>query len=342
MQEKDIREKLNQELDEMAPDILNRILARPIEPVKSEKELFGKNKPLFKEKKKIENYFWVPAMTVAVTVCLLIALLVIKPWSLTPTTKANIAFNIMIDVNPSINIKVNEDGTVSKVEAGNKDAKKVVEKVNAKIEMDTDYNKAVQLVIKQLNKEGYLNKNKNAMLLSVVSDDRESIKETAREIKETVKKYKEKKEIKCTTVYQNCEVDDKVLKVAEKNKVSVGKAAFCMKIAEKEKVDVDNICDKNIYTILKGAEESGVNIFEQNMDEYVMSGELSIDLDVETESITGESESVSVETESITGESASVSVEVTSTEAESQSVEVTSGEYSEEQEVTTSPQVTTN
>ena len=170
MQEKDIREKLNQELDEMAPDILNKILAQPMEPVKSEKELFGKNKPLFKEKKKIGNYFWAPAMTVAVAACLIIALLVIKPWALTPTAKANTAFDIMIDVNPSINIKVNKDGTVNKVEAGNKDAKKIVEKVNGKIDKGTSYNKAVKLVIKQLNKEGYLKKDKNAMLLSVVSD----------------------------------------------------------------------------------------------------------------------------------------------------------------------------
>lgn len=342
MQEKDIRKKLNQELDEMAPDILNKILAQPIEPVKSEKELFGKNKPLFKEKKQIRNYFWAPAMTAVVAACILIAILIMQPWSLTQTTPTNTAFNIMIDVNPSINIKVNKDGTVDKVEAGNKDAKEIVKKINKELDKGTTYNKAVELTIKQLKNQGYLKKEKNAMLLSVVSDDKEAIKETAKEIKETAKKYKEKKDIKCTTVYQNCEVNDKVLKVAEKNKVSVGKAAFCMKIAEKENVDVDNICEKNIYALIKEVEESGADIFEQDMDEYVMSGDLGIDLDVETESVTGESESVSGETESITGESESVTFEETSTEAESQSVEVVSNNYPTEQEVTTVPQTTTN
>ena len=43
MQEKDIREKLNQELEQMAPDILDKILNTPIEPISSEKELFGKD-----------------------------------------------------------------------------------------------------------------------------------------------------------------------------------------------------------------------------------------------------------------------------------------------------------
>ena len=57
MQEKDIRQKLNQELEQMAPDMLNKILQTPIEPVKNERELFGRNKPLFKEKRDIRQYF---------------------------------------------------------------------------------------------------------------------------------------------------------------------------------------------------------------------------------------------------------------------------------------------
>lgn len=51
MQEKDIKEKLNQELDKMAPDILEKVLAKPIEPIESEEDLFN-NEPLFEEKKK--------------------------------------------------------------------------------------------------------------------------------------------------------------------------------------------------------------------------------------------------------------------------------------------------
>lgn len=337
MQEKDIRAKLNQELDEMAPDILNKILAQPIEPVKSEKELFGKNKPLFKEKKHIGGYFWAPVMTTAVAACILIAILIIQPWALTSTTPANTAFNITIDVNPSINIEVNEDGIVEKVEAGNKDAQKIVKKVNKELPKNATYNRAVKLVIKQLNKAGYLKKDKNAMLLSVVSENKDAVKTTVKEVRDTANEYKSKQKIKCTTVYQNCEVDDKVLKVAEKNKVSVGKAAFCMKIAEKEKVDVDEICDKNIYTLIKEAEEADAEFFNEDSLE-VFTGEIEIEsTSSEFESMSDESESVSGETESITDESESVSTEETSTMAENQSVEVPSGNYPTEQEATTLP-----
>ena len=51
MQEIDIKEKLNQELDKMAPDILEKVLAKPIEPIESEENLFN-NEPLFEEKKR--------------------------------------------------------------------------------------------------------------------------------------------------------------------------------------------------------------------------------------------------------------------------------------------------
>ena len=62
MQKKDIREKLNQELEQMAPDMLDKILSTPIEPVKNEEELFGENKPLFNEENRRKHHFKVPAI----------------------------------------------------------------------------------------------------------------------------------------------------------------------------------------------------------------------------------------------------------------------------------------
>lgn len=298
MQEKDIRKKLNQELDEMAPDILDKILSKPIEPVKSEKELFGKNKPLFKEKKSIKKYLWSPAMA-AVAACIIIAIIIVQQQYFIPQNNpSNMAFNVIIDVNPSINIKVNKDGTVRKVVAENKDAKEIVNKVNKVINKDTDYNETVKLVIKQLDRKGYLKKQKNAMLLSVVSEDKEAVENKVKEIKKTAKQYKEENNIKATAVYQNCEVTDKVAKIAKKNNVSVGKAAFCMKIAEKEKVDVNKLCNKNIETIIKQAEENGTDIFELDIEDEIV-------VETESESITGETESVietESESESISGE----------------------------------------
>ena len=135
MQEKDIREKLNQELEEMAPDMLEKILSKPIEPVKNEKELFGRNKPLFKEKKNIKRYFIVPAM-LAVAACLVMAVILMKPLFNVQNNNTKMAFSIIVDVNPSVEIQVNKDGKVDRVLADNKDAKSMIREINGEIKKD--------------------------------------------------------------------------------------------------------------------------------------------------------------------------------------------------------------
>lgn len=287
MQEKDIRQKLNQELEQMAPDMLNKILQTPIEPVKNERELFGRNKPLFKEKRDIRQYFIAPAI-VAIAACIVIAVMILRP--VTTPKNTNLAFQIIVDVNPSISIDVDKDGIVQKVSAGNKDAKKIVKQVREKLNKDTGYTEAVELVVKKLNKNGYLDKKKNAMLLSVVSNDREQVKEEARNVKSVTKQIIENRNIKCKTLYQNCDITDEVKKVSQKNDVSFGKAILCMKLAEKEKISVKKMCSQNIDILIQKVEE----VISVDLD-YITMGD---DLDsFETESILGETESVE-ETES--------------------------------------------
>ena len=319
MQEKDIREKLNQELDEMAPDILNKILQTPMEPVKSEKELLGKNKPLYKKKRDIKKIIWAPAM-VAVAACIAVLVMMIQPTSIqNPVQKqSDIAFGITIDVNPSISIEVDKAGKVEKINADNKDAKKIVKQVNKQVDENTDYNKAVKLVVKQLNENGYLKKKKNGMLVSVISEDKKYGKEKLEEIKEQTKKVEKNKKIKCTTVYQVCEKNSEAVKVAEKNNVSIGKAALCMKLAEKENTSVKKMCKKNIDTLVKKAEKSNTVIAD---DEIIID---EVETVSETEDITFETESIDLETESAE-ESTEMIEETTVPEVETGTEEQTAG-----------------
>lgn len=59
------------------------------------------------------------------------------------------------------------------------------------------------------------------------------------------------KKVKCATIYQNCVSNEKIKKVAKKNKVSEGKAALCIKIAKKEKVSIKKMCKKSIFILIK-------------------------------------------------------------------------------------------
>lgn len=288
MQEKDIREKLNQELEEMAPDMLEKILSKPIEPVKNEKELFGRNKPLFKEKKNIKQYFIVPAM-LAVAACLVMAVILMKPLFNVQNNNTKMAFSIIVDVNPSVEIQVNKDGKVDRVLADNKDAKSMIREINGEIKKDYDYNDAMKVVIKNFKKNGYLKKKNSAMLVSLTNEKEDVSKEKLKEIKIETTKVLADKKIKCKTVFQNCKIDGDVKKVAKKNDVSVGKASLCIKLAQKENTSVKKMCKKSIDTLVKNVEEIKKDVNEDWI--------IDDDLQDKPESETNTSEIISDETE---------------------------------------------
>ena len=291
MQEKDIKEQLNQELDKMAPDILEKVLAKPIDPIESEEDLFN-NEPLFEEKKDKGKYLWIPQV-IAVVACLVLVAVLSSIWfkpNVTPTApdpKMATAFTITIDVNPSITMKVKKDNTVESIKASNKDAKKVVKKVKKKLKDDTTYGEAVEMVVSGLKKKGYLKKDNSAMLVSVVTDDKKAGEEKLKEVKDYTKKVKKDKKVKCATIYQNCVSNEKIKKVAKKNKVSEGKAALCIKIAKKEKVSVKKMCKKSIFILIKQVEKTKIDV-EPDI-------EIDDEINVVPEEPTGETESAIIE-----------------------------------------------
>lgn len=56
MQEKDIKEQLNQELDKMAPDILEKVLEKPIEPIEQKRICLTTNLYLKKKRTRANTY----------------------------------------------------------------------------------------------------------------------------------------------------------------------------------------------------------------------------------------------------------------------------------------------
>jgi hypothetical protein len=275
MQEKDIRKKLNQELENMTPDILDKILNTPMEPVKSEKELMGKHKTLFKEKNNIKQYMVVPAIA-ALAACFIAAIIFAQTLFVGQNNSEKlVAFSIIVDVNPSIAIDVNEDGTINKLKAVNKDAKNIVNYIRSELQDEDDYRQAMKLVIKNLKKEGYLSKKENAMLVSAVTIEEDvNIDQEIREIKIQTKKSLTARNIDCKTMYQKVDATDNIKRIAHKNNVSVGKAALCVKIAQANNASVNQMCKENISTLInhvqkidKLSNDSNIIIDQYNKDD---------------------------------------------------------------------------
>lgn len=309
MKEKDIREKLNQELEDMAPDMLSKILGTPIEPVKSEKELFGKERPLFKEKKNWKPYVKVPAIA-AVAACFVALIILLYPlFSVSNHVEQKMAFSIVVDVNPSIRIDVNEDGSIHKIKAGNKDAKKIVNYVKSELKDGDDYKQVIKLVVKNLKSEGYLKKKKNAMLVSAIPIEENDITKEIKEVKKETSAALKNRDIKCKTVYQKVEVNDRIKRVASNNDVSLGKAALCIELAKEEKVSVKRMCKKNIANLIQKVEKSNNTILNSivvidDNEEYTSD---AIESFGETESL--ETQTVEIPTETYESESISETIE---------------------------------
>ena len=317
MQEKDIREKLNKELEEMAPDMLQKILDTPIEPIKSEKELFGKDRPLFKEKSNVIHYFKVPAIATLVAACFVALIMIMQPLFNFGGNQKQLAFSIVIDVNPSITIDVNDDGSVKKIKGGNKEGKAIANYTLSEMQDNDGYEKAINLVVKNLRKEGYLKKNKkNVMLVSAInksSDNKEEAKkldsEKLAQIKTETNEAIKIRKLKCKAVYQNVKVTKKIKKVATKNDVSLGKANLCIEISKEDNEKISTLCQSKISTLVDKSEHNK-NIV---IDTVEIAGE-----DFNTEPVTngGETESVSDVQESVLMTEATTEMETQETVVE--------------------------
>lgn len=140
------------------------------------------------------------------------------------------------------------------------------------------------------------------MLVSVVTDDKKAGEEKLKEVKDYTKKVKKDKKVKCATIYQNCVSNEKIKKVAKKNKVSEGKAALCIKIAEKEKVSIKKMCKKSIFILIKQVEKTKIDV-EPDI-------EIDDEINVVPEEPTGETESAIIEeTTEIESESSTENME---------------------------------
>lgn len=242
--EKYIKENLNEAFSDIAPDILGNILQTKRIEDNLENDL--RDEPLFlddvNEKKK-----WIPAgvFTCIIAVLILVSAFIFPKVNTVPTQKlATITF----DINPSMDIQMNEKGEVLKAVANNKDAEEIVAKINKKLEKGNASEDVLEYVAKQLEKAGYLKDEKAVMLVSANKDEDGSA-ENLKNIKNIISNYKKSNDKKFVTIYYEYRKTEEVEKLAKKNEISTAKAAYCLKVSEKTDAKIDEICHESISEV---------------------------------------------------------------------------------------------
>jgi hypothetical protein len=186
---------------------------------------------------------------------------------------------ISIDINPSLEVKVNEKNEVVTVIPKNDDAKNLLINVNVKGE---DYNVAVNTIMEEIIKDGYIDGTRNAVLVTVINDDNndaENIRvNVVNEISELLNNTNLGINVSVLSQVATNSEKNEVQKDANENNISVGKAIYLNKMLETNnnydytdlakltigELNVINNLENATVDVIKNEVISKVNVIDDN------------------------------------------------------------------------------
>lgn len=136
---------------------------------------------------------------------------------------------IQIDVNPSVAIEVNRYGDVVNYQGLNKDAASVLEKEKAEAGSPKDL---VRGTVLAMIDEGYISKNENAILISVIGNNDKRTQKLEKIAVDAAVSTQKDSGIKLKVYKQHLKSQDTLKELADQYGISEGKAAFIQTIAD--------------------------------------------------------------------------------------------------------------
>ena len=128
---------------------------------------------------------------------------------------------VTLDINPSIQLQLDDDHKVVDAIAVNDDAKKVLQDMDLK---QADANVALNALLGSLVKNGYLNANQNTVLLSVENDDETKRTALEEELSQYIYTTLQNYSIEGAIYSQNIDIDDDIENLMKKYSISYSKA----------------------------------------------------------------------------------------------------------------------
>ena len=230
MQKKEIKRKLNKMVVNSTPNVLDDVLA------KCESENLLKKKEI-KMKEKQKNRFLIPKLAGALVV------IIVCIGGLVLFRNQNRVYDSIInfDVNPSIELKIDNDREVISAIALNDDGMKVLDNMDLD---DVSLNVAVNAIIGSMLKNGYLTVSENSILVSVKNKDVDKANALKEEISNDISAILNASSINASILSQAYDADANAQNLATENNISEGKARLISNIIS------SNITDSkgNLYT----------------------------------------------------------------------------------------------
>ena len=223
---KDIEERLNNAVTNATPDVLDEILSKCDEVKQSERKgvVIDMKKPTNKNK-------WIQKVSL---IAAAFAVIAIGGFSFNHVynNSSKVASVVDLDVNPSIEIKVNKAEKIIEVDPLNKDAKIIVDGMELKgVKLDV----AMNAIIGSMLKNGYITDLQNAILVTVDNKNDKKSQEMQQKLAAEIEKILKSNSIDGCVVSQTSKgLDPELVKLAEANQISVGKAKLINSIISQD------------------------------------------------------------------------------------------------------------
>ena len=221
--------------------------------------------------------------TVVLSLCFALLLFVAGSWFYQYRLPSSI---ISLDINPSIEIKINRHNQVISVSALNEDAQKVLQNQDFMLEeLDTAVVSIVNVVIDQ----GYLNTDRNVILVSVENNSMEKAKILVDSLKLVIKENASAHKMKLMVLSQTLKKDKAESEEAKELGVSVGK----LRLLKKIEISTDNLTTKSLShksmsELLAIAEENEVDLEDTIQMEEALDSDSTVTPVAEDKDITND------------------------------------------------------
>ena len=212
MRDQELEQRLRTAVEHAAPDPLERILAS----CGTQK---GTVIPMTNNKKKR----WPSLAVAAVLAVLLCGGFGLHGWQ----TARAVASVVSLDVNPSIQLQVNQREKVLSAQALNDDAQVILEGMDLR---DTQLNVAVNAIVGSLLQHGYLDRLSSAILISVEDSDAQRAARLETALTAEVDAALQNASAGATVLSQVVTYDAGLEPQAQANSISVGKAALIQRV----------------------------------------------------------------------------------------------------------------
>ena len=216
MTNEQMERRLASAVEKTAPDDVSGVLSRC-------EERKGTEKPMTVQKTTKRRW------TTLVAACL--ALMLLGGGGLFYQQANAVASVVSLDVNPSIELRVNRDEKVLSCTPLNEDAKEILEDMGGGADLKgAKLDVAVNAIVGSLVRKGYLSEISSAIMISVEDKDSTRAEKLQRELTSAVDGVLRTNESKAAVLTQTVTQDAELERQARENSISTGKAALVNRI----------------------------------------------------------------------------------------------------------------